>query len=75
MNLKVARQIAHLTQRELGRKAGVDPTTISLLENNRKDYHTAQYATIVHLSRALNCDPELLFPVTAAEAVPTPVAV
>jgi len=63
MDLKVARQIARLTHQQLADLAGVDPSAISLLENDRREYGRATYATIVRISRALNVDPEVLFPV------------
>jgi transcriptional regulator with XRE-family HTH domain len=63
MNLKIARQIAHLTQRQLARRAGVDEATISLLERGERDYAQAGYAAIVRLARALGVETELLFPV------------
>ena len=63
MNLKIARQIARLTQRQLARQAGVDEATISLLERGEREYTQTGYAAIVRLARALHVDPELLFPV------------
>jgi transcriptional regulator with XRE-family HTH domain len=61
MELKTARRIARLTQRELATKAGVDPSTISLLERGRRQ--NASYESIVRIARALNIEPSELFPV------------
>lgn len=61
MELRLARKIARLTQAELGRRAGVDPTIISRLEAGKRE--SASYETIVKLARALNVSPEDLFPV------------
>jgi transcriptional regulator with XRE-family HTH domain len=68
MSLKVARKIAGLTQRELGQRAHVDPTIISGLERGTR--RSASYATLVRLARALNCEPEELFPVPLADDRP-----
>jgi transcriptional regulator with XRE-family HTH domain len=61
MELRLARKIARLTQAELGRRAGVDPTIISRLEAGKRE--SASYETIVKLARALNVSAEDLFPV------------
>ena len=66
MDLKVARQIARLTQQQLADRAGVDASAISLLENDKRAYSKATYATIIRISRALNVDPEVLFPLEPA---------
>ena len=63
MDLRVARQIARLTQRELARRAGVDASMISHLETHKRHYRDTAYATIVQIARALHVDPELLFPI------------
>lgn len=75
MDLKVARQIARLTQQQLADRAGVDASAISLIENDKREYSRASYATIIRISRALNVDPEVLFPLepvapTAQESAP-----
>ncbi len=64
MELKTARQIARLTQRELAMKSGVHVSTISLLESDRREYGKVAYEDIVRLARALNVDPEEFFPVS-----------
>ncbi len=61
MELKTARRIAGLTQQQLAEKAGVDDSLISRLE--RGDRKTASYESIVRIARALNVEPEELFPV------------
>lgn len=63
MDLKIARQIARLTQRQLADRAGVDECTISLIESDKRDYCVVNYRDIVNLARALGVDPALLFPV------------
>jgi len=63
MELNTARKIARLTQRQLAEKASVDVSTISLLENDKRNYSTVGYAAIVRIARALNVAPEELFPV------------
>jgi transcriptional regulator with XRE-family HTH domain len=72
MELKIARRIARLTQKELAMKSGVDESTISLLENDKRNYCTVAYEDVVRIARALNVEPQELFPVpdlpTASEA-------
>lgn len=63
MELKTARRIARLTQRELAARSGVDESTISLLENDKRHYGDVAYTDIVNLARALNVEPDELFPV------------
>lgn len=63
MDLKIARQIARLTQQELAERVGVDPSTISLIENDKREYRGASYATIIRIARTLNVNAEVLFPV------------
>ncbi len=63
MELKTARRIARLTQRELATRSGVNESTISLLENDKRHYASVAYADIVNLARALNVEAEELFPV------------
>jgi transcriptional regulator with XRE-family HTH domain len=64
MNLKTARRIARVTQQQLADKAGVDHSLISHLEHGRRSIGTVSYRTVVRLARALNVEPEELFPVT-----------
>jgi len=61
MELKLARQIAGLTQQQLAKKAGVDAALISRLERQRRP--RPSYDAIVRIARALNCAPDELFPV------------
>ena len=68
MELRVARQIARLSQRQLAQRAGVVPSMISHLEANRRHYADTSYGTIIRIARALHVDPELLFPVEAPPA-------
>jgi transcriptional regulator with XRE-family HTH domain len=63
MNLKIARQIARLTQRQLASRSHVDESTISLIENGRRDYEAVNYGDVVRLARALGVDVDILFPV------------
>lgn len=74
MDLKVARQIARLTQRQLAQRAGVDEATISLLERGERDYRQAGYQAVTRLALALNVEPQLLFPVDEPEDKPERVA-
>lgn len=61
MDLKVARQIAGLTQVELADRAGVDAALISRLEKGGR--RRPSYEAIVRIARALNLNPDQLFPV------------
>lgn len=63
MNLRVARQIANLTQAQLAEKAGVDPALISRLERGGR--RRPSYEAVVRIARALNLAPDDLFPVAA----------
>lgn len=63
MELKIARQIRRLTQRQLAQRSGVAESTISLIESNKRDYRQVGYADIVRLARVLGVDPDLLFPI------------
>ena len=69
MDLKQARQIRRLTQQQLAHRSGVDISTISLIENAKRDYGRVGYADVVRLARALDVDAELLFPVPESETV------
>jgi transcriptional regulator with XRE-family HTH domain len=67
MELRVARQIARLSQRQLAERAGVVPSMISHLEANRRRYHDTKYGIIIRIAQALHADPLLLFPVEPSE--------
>jgi transcriptional regulator with XRE-family HTH domain len=62
MDLKLARQIAGLTQQELAKRAGVDPALISRLEQGRR-VRRPSYEAVVRIARALNLAPDQLFPI------------
>ena len=64
MDLKVARQIAGLTQRELAKRSGIDDAVICELETEQRDVYRMKYRDVVHLAQALGVDVTLLFPVT-----------
>jgi transcriptional regulator with XRE-family HTH domain len=70
MDLKIARQIARLTQRQLADRSGVDESTISLIETDKRDYGVVSYRDIVKIARALGVDLTLLFPVPDDRAIP-----
>jgi transcriptional regulator with XRE-family HTH domain len=61
MDLRVARQIAQLTQVQLAERAGVDPALISRLERGGR--RRPSYDAIVRIARALNVAPDVLWPV------------
>jgi transcriptional regulator with XRE-family HTH domain len=63
MELKTARRIAGLTQQQLAEKAGVDDSLISLLELDKRNYRRVAYETVVQIARALNVEPQELFPI------------
>ena len=67
MELKTARKIARLTQSGLAMQVGVDPSTISLIETEKRNYLSCRYGDIVRIARAVNLDPEELFPVAPIE--------
>jgi transcriptional regulator with XRE-family HTH domain len=62
MDLRVARQIANLTQAQLAERAGVDAALISRLERGGR--RRPSYEAIVRIARALNLAPDDLFPVS-----------
>lgn len=64
MELKTARTIARLTQRELAGRAGVDVATISAIENGKRSIGVVAYESVVRIARALNVDAAVLFPVS-----------
>jgi transcriptional regulator with XRE-family HTH domain len=61
MELKILRRVARLTQRQLAKKAGVDESTISLIESGKRQ--NMSHDTAVRIARALNLTAEELFPV------------
>ena len=61
-NLRLARQIAGLTQSQLAQRAGCDTALICRLERGGADRRPS-YASIVKIARALNLAPDQLFPV------------
>ena len=67
MNLKTARKIARLTQRQLAERAGVDDSLISRLEHGQRQL--LRYESAVRIARALNVAVEELFEVP--EDLPT----
>jgi transcriptional regulator with XRE-family HTH domain len=72
MELRIARQIARLTQQELADRAGVNISFISLLERGKRDFRNVGYETVIRIASALGVDPELLFPVDQKTARPKP---
>lgn len=74
MELKTARRIARLTQRQLADRSGVDESTISLLETDKRHYGRVAYEDVVNLARALHVEPEELFPVPVLAQPSTPEA-
>lgn len=65
--LRLARQIAGLTQQELADRAGIDIGLLSRLERGLQGRKTS-YETMVRLARALNVSVEELFPVADLES-------
>ncbi len=68
MELRIARKIAGLTQQDLAKRAGVTDSFISLIESGKRDIRSVGYETVVRIARALNVEPDELFPVTSAAA-------
>lgn len=62
MDLRLARKIARLKQDELARRAGIDPTLLSQLENGHRSIRRQRYEIVVRLARALNLEPDELVP-------------
>ncbi len=54
------RKYANLTQKELGKKAGVSTRMIEKYEQGDKDLNHASAETVYKLSKALECDMEEL---------------
>ena len=67
MELKLARRIAGKTQKQLATDAGVDHSFISLLERGKRRLPEGYFA-MVRIARALNVEPEELFPVPPVDA-------
>jgi len=65
MSLKLARQIARLTQQQLAAKARVPTSTISRLEDGKRKIDTVAYGSVVRIARTLSpgVPVEELFPV------------
>jgi transcriptional regulator with XRE-family HTH domain len=72
MELKLARKLARLTQKELADLAGVDDSFISMIESGKRDIRAVSYATVVRIARALGVEPHELFPVPDPSAVEVP---
>jgi transcriptional regulator with XRE-family HTH domain len=70
MELKIARKLARLTQKQLADLAGVDDSTISVVESGRRDIRSMSYASVVRIAQVLGVDATELWPVPPlAEAV------
>lgn len=67
MELKTARRIARLTQRQLADLAGVDVSSISMVESKKRVIGAMSYQSVVRIARALNVEPDELFPVADIE--------
>jgi len=63
MELKTARKIAKLTQKELADLAGIDNSFISLIESGKRDIRTCGYEAVTRIALALNVRPDELFPI------------
>jgi transcriptional regulator with XRE-family HTH domain len=61
MNIKLARKVAHMTQKQLAQKAGVDPSLISRLERGQRPH--ASHETVIKIARALGVEAADLAPV------------
>jgi transcriptional regulator with XRE-family HTH domain len=72
MELRLARQIARLTQKQLAEVAGVDDSTISLVETGKRDIRSMAYASVVKIAHALNVEPHDLWPVEGTEPASAP---
>ena len=65
MKLREARKTKHMTQEELAAASGVDQATISNLEVER--VKNPSWQIVARLARALDMEPEVLFPVSESE--------
>ena len=63
MELKIARKLARLTQKQLADLAGVDDSTISVIETGKRDIRSMSYASVVRIALALGVEPADLWPV------------
>ena len=71
MKLKTARRLARLTQKQLATLAGVDHSTISMIEAGKR--RNINYDTVIRICRALEIDdPEELFPVAGTSVADEP---
>lgn len=64
LNLRTARLAKNISQAQLAELAGVDQTTISGIEVGRNQ--NPSWETAVRLARALDLNPEDLFPVPSS---------
>lgn len=69
MELKVARQIAKLTQEQLAERAGVSAALICRLEQPGRKRRPS-YEAIVRIATALNLEPQQLYPVAPVKGAP-----
>lgn len=76
MDLKIARQIARLTQRRLAELVGIDDSLISAIETGRNDLGAMRYDSVVRIGRVLapGVPVEKLFPVLDYESPVRPPA-
>jgi len=77
MELKIARKLARLTQKQLAERAGVDDSSISLVESGKRDIRSMSYESVFRIAYALGvsgADVVTLWPVAplAPPSVPTP---
>lgn len=72
MELRIARQIARLTQKQLGDLAGIDDSQISLIETGARDIGGMGYYAVVRIARALapGVPVDKLFPVPDVAQLP-----
>lgn len=63
MELKTARTLAKLTQKELATRAGVDDSTISVVESGRRDIRSMSYESVVRIAQVLGVEAGELWPV------------
>jgi transcriptional regulator with XRE-family HTH domain len=70
MELRTARRLARLTQKQLADASGVDTSAISRVENGERDIHDMSYDAVVRLARALGVEPLDLWPVPPVPAKP-----
>lgn len=64
-NLRTAREARHWSRRELADRSGVHPNTIADIEAERN--RNPAFDKVVLLARALEMDPETLWPVASRE--------